>query len=324
MVDEKKKDSLDFFKYLDSNFFNDFKTLLDNINQIDQPGYNDSTILNELNENQGIDPNLIINECCDFYNSVNPLYGEMAKSIVRDPSQVKFKCPRNPKDALNSYQTKVNINQNWNDVCILSHELAHGFVTPVNYEDREKQLNIFVGLLGEIPPIVVEYLSSDYLLEKRGVVANVLEKQRMSNVAYIYNNMFDENGYIGDLQEIINYIHGNHCNSSTEEIINSDFKYIILQFLNNFAYVIGILVANYIYLKIKENPDNVKMLDSMLTVLAKGEYYPEECIQLMEKLEIPIVQNGKISLSGDNMKKLYVSYFEKFNEHYTSTVNKSI
>ena len=45
MVDEKKKDSLDFFKYLDSNFFNDFKTLLDNINQIDQPGYNDSTIL---------------------------------------------------------------------------------------------------------------------------------------------------------------------------------------------------------------------------------------------------------------------------------------
>ena len=324
IIEEKKQQLLDFFKNLDPSFFKNFKVLLETILQTKSIEYTEEEIINEITDNQNVDPNIIISDCCDFFSSINPQYGEMARNIIRNPQQLKFRCLSKPQRELNSHQNRVDINQNWHDVCILSHEVTHGFVIPTNYGDREKQFNLITELLMEVPSITVELLTKDFLLEKRNIEVNSLVKLRMFNLSNIYQKLYDENGRVVEgLQGVIDFIQDNsNVNPELESLINNhildDFEFFMMIFLSSFVYVIGVLIASYIYQRIKENPQNIHLFDDMLTVLAKGFTYPEECIQLLERIGIPIVNDGKFSLTEENIAILCDSYFKTFGGQYSS------
>ena len=298
-VNEKYIDFFkDFYQYIEPDCFDNFKILLDRIVQTESLEYDDTKareLVDELRSNQGVDFNLIINECCDFFTSINPLYGEMARNILRDPKQIKFHCSMNPRELFIGSNTDIELHNNWNDVCILSHELTHSFVNSTDMKVVHDN-HSFTYIFQEVPAIVIEYLTKDYILEKRGVDVKALEKSRIANIEITQKMLSDTNS-------------------------NSELHHDVIDFLD-YDHTLGILIANYIYLKIKENPRNIEMLDAMLTIIAKGKAYPEECIQLLEKVGIPIVCNGKISLNEENMEKLYESYFEKFKDYYSSSKSK--
>lgn len=321
MIDEKKQQLLEFFKYLDPNFFKNFKELLEKILETKTVEYTEEEIIDEITTNQDVDPNIIVNDCCDFFSRLNPQYGEMARNIIRDPEQIKFRCITKK---VNSHKRRVDFNQNWNDICILSHELTHNFVLPTMYMDRANQCNLITELLIEVPSIIVELLSEDYLLEKRNIDIHSMEKLRIYNLIDVRQFFYDENGHVIEgFQGIVDLIQDNsNVTPELESLVNNnmldDFNFSMIGFLNSYTYVIGILIASYIYQKIKENPENIQMFDSMLTIIAKGFAYPEECIQLLEQMGIPIVNDGMFSLTKENMAILYDSYFKTYGEYYSS------
>ena len=293
---------MDFFKdyhqYIESDCFDNFITLLDRIVQTESLEYDDTKIgelFDEMRSNQGVDLNLIINECCDFFTSINPLYGEMARNIIRDPEQMKFCCPMNPGTSFIGSNKNVELHNNWNDVVLLTHEITHNFVNSTDIKVVNDN-HSFTYIFQEVPAIVIEYLTKDYLLEKSGVDVKCLEESRIANIELAQKQLSSTN-------------FDNEVHHDVKEFLDYDHEF-------------GILIANYIYLKIKEHPQNIEMLDAMLTVIAKGKVYPEECIQLLKEMEIPIVSDGKISLNEENMQKLYDSYFEKFNDYYSVSKTK--
>ena len=87
---------------------------------------------------------------------------------------------------------------------------------------------------------------------------------------------------------------------------------------------LGMIVSSYVYAKIKEDPSNAKMIDKLLSMIARGKYYSKEAVQTLEELGIPIVQDGKLSLNQESIQILYNSYFARYGKYYLPNQNISM
>ena len=335
-MEDAKKEVSEYFKNLDGSFPANLDRLITAINQRGLPesmqGYvkleqydeEKYMVLSEefqrmLFSNQGVDPNLIVKTCIEFYDSINPEYGNMARNILAAPNLMRFKLMGDEMGLGGSSNTMTELNQNYSDIPVLAHEVAHEFTLPT-LEKEAPAPELVQAILEETSTIAFEYLASDYVREKLGVNMDAMEMMRV--IGFYTSPSYNEAEDVSpkDITDLMEFANNGKSNLKPEAINilgkNKNIKRYASLVCKDFIYYIGTLLANHIYLKIKENPENIKMLDNILTALAKSGAYQEEMINLLEQNGIPIAHNGKISLNEKDMEILYDDYFKRFGKYY--------
>ena len=84
------------------------------------------------------------------------------------------------------------------------------------------------------------------------------------------------------------------------EIVNSGS----LQFHKRQRYVIGTILASDFHNKIKDNPGKISELCYLIDILGHTDLLADNDLKILSNLDIPIINNGKLSVSENDIIRL--------------------
>ena len=324
MIEKKKEELLELFKYVDPNFFDWYAILIENILKVETPEFDANELLQEVNRNDGIDYNTILNEAIESLGIINPEYKSIAYNVIKDPENIEFKIPKKQEDALDNAYNEIYLSNNYYTVIVLVHEIMHNIVAPQNTESVDEHSGIIDYMLDEVPSMTIEQLTVDRVSEKAGIPFDAINKLHILNFqqmarGYASRTVRSIQAFLKDPSKEnkdLDYAIEHHQYENIPEAVY-DFAFY-------FTHYLGMIVSSYVYAKIKEDPSNAKMIDKLLSMIARGKYYPKEAVQTLEELGIPIVQDGKLSLNQESIQILYNSYFARYGKYYLPNQNISM
>lgn len=224
-----------------------------------------------------------------FLSELNPLYQMEFNSIMHETyvddngkkiPTIEFARVNSPlEDESNVDITSVstiNYTETLYDVFTLVHEMFHEFNLEPNNEDDYAR-----DILTETISITSEFLLEDYLI-KEGICTREASLNKHDRFTYSYIsaskvifestliNLYLKNGKISN--EIINeYINSLDKKSITYHIFNTYYNELLIDILNNktlnfvrnYRYVLGVVLASDIHNRILESEDNKDILFNM-------------------------------------------------------------
>lgn len=332
-----------FIKVVNPDYFDKIHKLMKDIFE------NSNDIPEDYPKNaySSIDINDSIEIVANFFKTINPMYEQMFRTLIKDSSTtfISAEQAKMMEEELmdidsgieitdDSIETYICYNNTFEDVYTLVHEFCHRFSIT---KDRIN-FNIVQGIFSETDAIVFELLLQDYLDKKFGnsIKANYKLNTRLINTKeccqfylefqkntfpqlsnyYIMEDLFELYKKYNNINEEIfkNYYDSLKDNSNTKASWDYyDKKEISKHLLQGFlpygsAHFIGTLLAFYIHQKIKETPSNIEMLTILFNIIGYAEFEQKEALNKLEQIGIPIVTDGKIVIDENSIKKLIIAY----------------
>lgn len=93
-----------------------------------------------------------------------------------------------------------------------------------------------------------------------------------------------------------------------EKYLNEIVKYGSLQFYKRQRYVIGTILASDFHNKIKNAPEKTSQLCYLIDILGHTDLVADIDLKVLDTLDIPIVNNGELSISTDDIIRLSDCY----------------
>lgn len=339
-----------FSQVVDGDYFKNIHKLMDYVLE-------NSSVIPDDCPSDGVFSSIDINDSveivADFFRTINPMYEQMFRNMVRELSTTfisREQLVRMKEDYMevssgveimdDTIYTCICYDNTIRDCYMLVHEFCHRFSLTKN----DVELKLIQGVFAEVDAITLELLLQDYLYDKygssmkanfklyyrliniKGNCQNYVEYYQGDNVVishtYIMEDLLDlykENGKL-DEQIFMKYYNSLEDNSnayfSWDSYDRDDiFEYLSKGFLPyGSAHFVGALLAFYIYQEIKKNPDNIKMFTTMFEVLGYADFEQEKALAKLEQVGIPIVKTGKIVIDEDAMGKLIEAYQKELND----------
>ena len=200
------------------------------------------------------------------------------------------------------------------------HEFVHNFSNTVN------NISATAKLIGEVDAISYELMAAKYVEENYNVPLTYIDNRlrlalildyassgaSIDEVSYnIYLKFLEKNKY--DYDSYMDFFKS--LPREQQEVLKKDSPTILGDismatcFLGGFGHEFGYLIANYL---ISQN--NFKGIDAITRAMSTGGDIEEYVIDALEKLDIPIFYEGKISLKGGNSEKLYNALYQSLVE----------
>lgn len=296
---------------IDSTFFDELKTLIDACKKkIHNPTTTYDEFIEQLRIDEGLDYEELIKLTKDFFHSLDTSYERKFEDIILK-KKIKFSRGKNIE---NSNESEMVLTGNYADVTTLAHESEHDFC-----ESKDNK-SIINAILCETDAICVEMLAIDYLKEKKNVNKyNIYDAREMD----LIDSDFFSSRYIEAVINLFNNKKNGNTNLNNHVLelaktiypffedydikFEKIFKGMMYEIFRGFSHQIGYILANYIHEKIIEDPKNICMLKAVKQALDEED--EEKSIEILSKNEIPIIENGKISLSAESIETL-VNYID--------------
>ena len=312
----------EFFKHFDADFMTGFVTIVNQFYKslkdmgVVKTSYSSGRLIqkycNEISCDQGIPIRESIEECLDFFEELNPVYYTMAISAFDQSYVVKG----NPQD---SSVYDLNVSNGKYDASTMCHEITHAFVIGKDqvYGTHYPESPIMT-VISEINSYVSQFLYYHYLYEKKNKVLKPIDMlDAMISVVDLKNARRYLNTYRESFEILCNGLVWNYSGKILDFFNLDSYLYCIdiIDEYNSavdfFSHPFGIMIASFIYLKILENPENIKMFLGIEK--AQGIVGDEEMtLRSLEALGIPGIQDGKFSLNDDSISLLVESLSKMF------------
>lgn len=300
--------------------------------------------LNSKEYSTNVSLNTSIQTVIDFFDSIKSKYSYMFQNILqekntyngKDDYSVKFykildkeqteeytgQHRNNKSEVRKDGFVHIDYAENLDDIFTITHEITHKFSQPKNQDSTIKQF------LGETSTITMEFLLQDYLLKDtnyNGDEVIVHKNNRLVETyddagAIIFENILlklykrNDNCITKDI--LLNYLNSIDKNSKIYELLSTrGEKYLneivksgSLQFYKRQRYVIGTILASDFHNKIKNNPEKTSQLCYLIDILGHTDLVADSDLKVLDTLDIPIVNNGELSISADDIIRLSDCY----------------
>ena len=295
-----------------------------------------------------VDLNTSIEITTNFFKNLNSKYADMFLNILNETNTYdkkedysvrfyKLLKENQPDEYVGQHRNKnsfVDINgqvhidysETLEDVFTIAHEMTHKFSQPKN------QNSLIKSFLGEVTTISVELLLEDYLYQNTNYGEEILNYKNNRIIdtfddasAIIFENilvkLYLKNNEKLDENILIDFLNLMDKNSKLYRLflkrglsyLNEIMKSGSLQFYKRQRYVIGLVLASYIHDKIKNNPENKNILCHLIEILGNSDINMLKDLELLEKLDIPIIKNNQISIDEDKINLLSETYRKEIN-----------
>lgn len=300
--------------------------------------------LNSKEYSSKVSLNTSIQTVIDFFESIKPEYSYMFQNILQEKNtyngkedySVKFykildkeqteeytgQHRNNKSEVRKDGYVHIDYAENLDDIFTITHEITHKFSQPKNQDSIIKQF------LGESSTITMEFLLQDYLFKDinyNGDEVIVHKNNRLVETyddagAIIFENillkLYKQNDNCITKDILLNYLNSIDKNSKIygllstrgEKYLNEIVKYGSLQFYKRQRYVIGTILASDFHNKIKNNPEKTSQLCYLIDILGHTDLVTDSDLKILDTLDIPIVNNGELSISTDAMIRLSDCY----------------
>ena len=300
--------------------------------------------LNSKEYSSKVSLNTSIQTVINFFDSIKPEYSYMFQNILQEKNLYNGKEDYVVKfyKILNKEQTEeytgqhrnnksgvrkdgyvhIDYAENLDDIFTITHEITHKFSQPKNQDSTIKQF------LGETSTITMEFLLQDYLFKDTNynndeVIVhknNRLVETYDDSGAIIFENillkLYKQNDNCITKDILLNYLNSIDKNSKIYELLsmrgekylNEIVKYGSLQFYKRQRYVIGTILASDFHNKIKNAPEKTSQLCYLIDILGHTDLVADIDLKVLDTLDIPIVNNGELSISTDDIIRLSDCY----------------
>ncbi len=299
----------------------------------------------ELEEySSNISLNDSIQTVTDFFNSIKPEYSYMFRNILQEKNtydskedySVKFykiidkekteeyigQHRSNKSEVRSNGFVHIDFAENLDDIFTITHEITHKFSQPKNQTSTIKQF------LGETSTITMEFLLQDYLLKNPNYNDHEIMVHKNNRLVETYDDagaiicenilikLYKQNNNCITKDILLNYLNSMDKNSKIYELLstkgesylNEIVKLGSLQFYKRQKYVIGTILASDFHNKIENNSEKTSQLCYLIDILGHTDLVADTDLKLLDTLDIPIVSNGELSISTDNIIRLSDCY----------------
>lgn len=286
---------------------------------------------NSVSLNKSLDVAII------FFKSINLKYSNQVQNIIKNertnnkPSVLfskKHFVGSNPIDFSgvdSDGVVYIDYENTINDIYSIVHEMTHKLSS--QYDTNSKIKNI----LGEVSSITMELLLEDYLKKEKFDSNEEIEKKNINRLITTYKDagciLFEKDlvdlylkyGFINEnilLNELNNINKSSNKYDFYSEEGYNNLKEIIengnLSFGKRQRYVIGLLFGLYIFDQIKNDYDNISILDILIDVLGKINLSIDDDISVLSDV-LPLMHRGKIDFNINDINKLKTLYESRVN-----------
>lgn len=253
-------------------------------------------------------PNEAIKIAGDFFKSINPAYEQIYYNLLQN-KELKFQIGGN---FLDSFEDYIILNNNYNDVITIVHEVVHHF--------NNDNPTFLTQLLTECDSISYEQLACEYVKNIYGasVPINAIRILKLfTDDPYdfitawkVISKLHSENKL--NIQDLEKYYESLPNDSLEKKALDNNSLNHLATFADHFpheySYDIGFLISCYTYTHSIEK-DN-KALKALTDVMSRGKGLDNEVLNILEDAGIPIVKDGKLSLKGDNASIITDAYLK--------------
>lgn len=214
------------------------------------------------------------------------------------------------------------------DAFNISHEFTHKFSKQKNKDSTIKRF------LGESTTLTIDFLLEDYLLENSSYDKEEIKIRKTNRLKETYDDaiavtfehtllkLYKENN--GRLNEeiLLNYLNSLPKDSKLYELFSLDSRKYLddivskghLQFLYRQRYVIGVVLESYFHDSINKDESYIDRLFYLVEILGHTDMTSFIDLKILEKLEIPVVENGNFKVNANNIEKLSNCYKKEVND----------
>ena len=264
-----------------------------------------SSILDlEEEYNDKISYRMILKNACGFIKDFNNKYYDILKTIYKKGFiKPKFNKKANPYSTLKHGHVYINwqVLYNMDSSFILVHEFSHALNVDEEISDARQYLTEGIAYL-------FEFLLLDYLEQKKYNNSDMY-KSKLLNFVHTYDSalsLYNNNDFF-DIIEKNQRIDKNIIKDYYEEKEENEFlkwkcktyeEYI--PFFENKKYLLGIIVASDIHMRLIENPELKKQIIYLIDNINDMRF--EDCFEF---LNIKLVKkNGKIFIDDSDYERL--------------------
>lgn len=296
--------------------------------------------------------NTSVQTVLDFLYTVKPEYSYMFQNILqeknlydgREDYSIRFyrilDNNHNKSEVRKDGFVHIDYSETLDDTFTVGHEITHKFSQPKNQDSIIKQF------LGETSTISIEFLLQDYLLENTSYDSNEIATRKNNRLVETYEdagavlfenillNLYKQNNNCITQDILLNYLNSLDKNSKIyqllstrgerylNEIVNSGS----LQFHKRQRYVIGTILASDFHNKIKDNPEKISELCYLIDILGHTDLLADNDLKILSSLDIPIINNGKLSVSENDIIRLSNCYMNEVTDvlNYQNKNNHTI
>ena len=214
------------------------------------------------------------------------------------------------------------------DAFNISHEFTHKFSKQKYKDSTIKQF------LGESTTLTIEFLLEDYLLESSGYDKDEIKIRKTNRLKETYDNatavIFEHtllklykksNGRLNE-EILVNYLNSFPKDSRLyESFFHNSKRYLddivskgYLQFSYRQRYVIGVVLASYFHDSITKDESYKDRLFYLIEILGHTDMTSLDDLKALEKLEIPVIEEGNFKVNPNNIEKLSDCYKKEVND----------
>ena len=300
--------------------------------------------LNSIEYSSNVSLNTSIQTVIDFFDSIKPEYSYMFKNILQEKNtynnkedySVKFykiinkgeneeyagQHRSNESEVRKDGFVHIDFAENLDDIFTITHEITHKFSQPKNQDSTMKQF------LGETSTITMEFLLQDYLFNNTNYSDDEIIIRKNNRLVATYDDagaiivenillkLYKQNNNCITKDILLNYLNSIDKNlkiyellsTRCEKYLNEIVKSGSLQFYRRQRYVIGTILASDFHNKIKNNPEKTSQLCYLINILGHTDDDIDNDLKVLDTLDIPIINNGELSISTDNIIRLSDCY----------------
>lgn len=301
----------------------------------------DSTpILSIKNYSSPLPLNESIKTVLNFFYYINPEYAYMFQNVLEEKNiyngnedySIRFHKiedgKRNNSKVSSNGEVHIEYSETLDDIFTIGHEITHKFSQQKDQDSTIKQF------LGETSTITIEFLLQDYLLENTEYDSNELTTRKNNRLIETYDDagailfenilldLYQKNNNCITQEILLDYLNSLDKNSKIYKILSTrGEKYLSdivnsgsLQFNRRQRYVIGTLLASDFHIKIKENPERISELFSLIDILGHTDLSAESDLKILSNSSIPIINDNKIIASENDITRLLNGYIKEVND----------
>lgn len=295
----------------------------------------------------------------NFFNSIKSEYSYMFQNILKEKNtyndkkdySVKFfkildkeqseeyvgQHRNNKSEVRKDGFVHIDYAENLDDIFTITHEIIHKFSQPKNQDSTIKQF------LGETSTIAMEFLLQDYLFKNTNYSSDEIIVHKNNRLVETFDDagaiifesillgLYKQNNNCITQDILLNYLNSMDKDSKIYELLstrgenylNEIVKSGSLQFYKRQRYVIGTILASDFHNKIKNNPEKINQLCYLIDILGHTDLVADSDLKVLYTLDIPIVNNGELRISSDDMIRLSDCYKNEVNDvlSYQNTNN---
>lgn len=307
-----------YYSYIDVNFFEEFynaslpckETIVDS-DHLSYPfliAIKEAEINRKFNREGSINPNSIISRITDFFFSMDETHGRMALQLLLDSN-----TDIHIGDPMNSKAYDLLLSKKLIDIPTACHEIAHMFSFPKRFSDRKSNLfddydySPISILLSEIPAFVCGFLACDYVKQHMG--RKVFGDDILINIINLTMKQTKQSEQI-ELQKLLSEDDEEDKKNRISSLVSSHFvkgdysaEFTFDSFMGELSHDFGFMVACFVYKKMIEDPQNIKMYLGVMKALSiAGD--ESTTLRFLEAIGLPCFKDGKILLDDESRNLL--------------------